>query len=304
MLKSKEKSMKYSALIGRVIAECTPHIRYSDKELKEAEKEFTRSDIEEMKALGLMKESFEEFYVIREFISRLSFSDELDGEYISDIFSNAKMLDGDEFMSDPYIEKVKFNDTKKGNILLTYASYMKGEIFQYDMPVITKDKVIPRLGFFNKAVSFPALYEGNVPWVSVCPSEINSMRSQIEAAHGKVLVLGLGLGYYPFVISASEKVDSITIVEINNKTAEIFSEKILPFFPKKEKVRVIVADAIEYMKSVSENDFDFCFADIWEGAVDGAPLYLKIKAHEKRLPHTQFTYWIKEEIEEFLSEKQ
>ena len=23
------------------------------------------------------------------------------------------------------------------------------------------------------------------------------------------------------------------------------------------------------------------FADIWEGAVDGAPLYLKIKAHEK-----------------------
>ncbi|MBE6550876.1 MAG: hypothetical protein E7665_01945 [Ruminococcaceae bacterium] len=295
--------MKHSALIGRVIAECAPHIKYTDKDLREAENEFTKSDIEEMKSLGLMKDSFEEFYVIREFISRLPFSDELDGEYISDIFFNAKMLDGDEFMSDPYIKNVNFKDTKKGDILLTYASYMKGEIFQYDMPVITKDKVIPRLGFFNKAVRFPALYEGVVPWVSVCPSEINSMKNDIEAAHGRVLVLGLGLGYYPFIASASEKVERITIVEINKKTADIFEETILPCFPEKEKIKVIVADAVEYMKTVSEDDFDFCFADIWEGAVDGAPLYLKIKAHEKRLSKTEFTYWIKNEIEEYLSEK-
>lgn len=300
MRKSKEDSMKYSALISRVIAECAPHIKYTDKDISNAEKEFTKSDIEEMKALGLMKESFEEFYVIREFISRLSFSDELDGEYISDVFANAKMLDGDEFLSDPYIKNVRFSDVKKGDILLTYATYMKGEIFQYDMPLITKDKVIPRLGFFNKAVSFPALYEGNVPWVSVCPSEINSMRSQIEAAYGKVLVLGLGLGYYPFIISGYDNVESITIVEINEKTSDIFKEKILPHFPNKEKVNVIVADAIEYMNCVGEDDFDFCFADIWEGAVDGAPLYLKIKAHEKRLHKTEFTYWIKEEIEEYL----
>ena len=48
MLESKEISMKHSALIGRVIAECAPHIKYTDKDLREAENEFTKSDIEEM----------------------------------------------------------------------------------------------------------------------------------------------------------------------------------------------------------------------------------------------------------------
>ena len=57
------------------------------------------------------------------------------------------------------------------------------------------------------------------------------------------------------------------------------------------------------MKSVENGDFDFVFADIWEGIVDGAPLYKKIKAHEERLSDIQFTYWIEDQIKYYLSGK-
>ena len=36
--------------------------------------------------------------------------------------------------------------------------------------------------------------EGVIPWMSVCPSEINSMARHIDKAHGRALALGLGLG--------------------------------------------------------------------------------------------------------------
>jgi len=292
-----------SAMIGRIISSLAPRIEYTDEDIRRARSEFTEEDIAEMKELGLMKESFEEFYIMREFISRLPFSEELEGDYIAKLFYEARLLDGDEFTSDPYMKQVKIRDVKKGDILLTYAHYEKGEIFQYDMPLMERDQCIPRLGAFNKTVCFPALYEGDIPWVSVCPSEINSMRGQIDEAFGRVLVLGLGLGYYPFMISAKENVERITIVEIEPGIIDIFREHILPFFPYKDKIEIVCDDALKYMKKVGDGEFDFIFADIWEGAVDGAPLYESIKTHEKRLTKTVFTYWIKDEIEAYLREK-
>ena len=83
--------------------------------------------------------------------------------------------------------------------------------FEHEMPDFESDIVVPRLGFFPELVAFPSIYEGTVPWVSVCPSEISSMQTQIRQAHGRVLVLGLGLGYYPYIVSGKENVSEITI---------------------------------------------------------------------------------------------
>lgn len=45
----------------------------------------------------------------------------------------------------------------------------------------------------------------------------------------------------------------------------------------KQKIKIVCADAIKYMASVKKGEYDYCFADIWEGAEDGADRYIAIK---------------------------
>ena len=298
----KQKSIQISAQIGRIIAEKMPKIKYSPSDLKKAEKAIGKDGLAEMREIGLLAGDFELFYVMREFCSDIALGDAADGNYILELFKNARKFDAFEFEADPYIASVKLPTVISGDIMLTNAEYSRGEIFQYDMPDFAAPIVTPHLGFFDRAVSFPSIYQGSMPWMSVCPSEMNSMRAQIAAAHGKVLVLGLGLGYYPFMISRKDDVESIVIVELQQAVVDIFNSHILPHFEQKEKIKVVTADAIAYMDGVKNGDFDFCFADIWEGAVDGAKAYQKIRPHEKRLSETEFTYWIEDQIKAYLDE--
>lgn len=301
----KEYSISLCARIGSIIAEKSPVIDYTDKEVAEELATYSEDELCEMKELGLIGEGgFEEFYLLREFCARLGISQvDDDGMLIYELIRHGKMLSADEFEADEYIKNIKIKDRREGNILLTTSSYDRGEIFQYDMPDLSSRVAALRLGFFQRKVIFPAIYEGNTPWVSVIPSEMNSMLPKTEGARGKVLVLGLGLGYYPYIISSRPEVESITIVEISADVKRIFEECILPQFEHRDKIRVVLADAIEFMKTVEPEDYDFCFADIWEGAVDGARAYLQIKPHENRLKKTTFSYWIEEEILEYLDRK-
>lgn len=298
----KQRSMQISAQIGNIIASRAPKIKYSPSDLKKAEKSIGKDGLEEMREIGLLGDDFELFYVIREFCSEIGLGDVADGDYIIDLFKNAKKLDAFEFEADPYIAAANIPTVVSGDITLTCAEYARGEIFQYDMPDLAAKIVTPRLGFFDRGVSFPSIYQGEIPWMSVCPSEIYSMREPIAAAHGRVLVLGLGLGYYPFMISRKAEVESIVIVELQQSIADIFNAHILPHFEHGDKLKVITADAIAYMEGVKDGDFDFCFADIWEGAVDGAEAYKKLRPYEKKLPHTEFAYWIEEQIKAYLEE--
>ena len=137
------------------------------------------------------------------------------------------------------------------------------------------------------------------------------MEEPISKAHGRVLVLGLGLGYYPFMISKFDHVNEIVIVERQKEVIELFNKYLLPQFSHKEKIRVIQADALGYVKELRSEEgfaaddsgrFDFCFADIWENHVDGAEAYVRLKPHERRLPHTEFAYWIEDPIRWYLEE--
>lgn len=303
----KQMSMTISAKIGGIIATEQPKIEYTDEDVRREFASYSADELAEMAEIGLIDgeslSDFEKFYVIREFCAELGLSSvDDDGRYTLELFKNARMLSSEEMENDPFIKNVKINDTSEGKILLTTSAYERGEIFQYDMPDLGARLVVPKLGFFKRRVAFPALYEGIVPWVSVCPSEINSMRTQMERAHGRVLVLGLGLGYYPYIISQKDCVESITIVELQPTVIDVFKKQLLPQFSHRDKIKIVCADAIEYMKKVQCGEYDFCFADIWEGAVDGADLYRKIRANEQRLSTTEFTYWIEEQIKAYLEE--
>ena len=299
---TREESLVLSAYIGEVIAQGAPRIVLSPKELDEAKKGFSREKLAELTNRGLYHGDFELFYTLLRFCDGLGLWSKADGDYLRLLFSSAKKHDGASFRENSYLKTLDIRERRLGRFLLTEASYAKGEIFQYDMPPLDGNLVVPRLGFFTEEVRFPAVYEDNMPWVSICPSEINTMTADAVHARGRVLILGLGLGYYPFLISEKKEVKTITIVEKSQEIIRLFQEELLPQFPHKEKIRIVEADAFRFLEETEPWEFDFCYADIWEGWEDGAIAYEKILPYEKRLYETQFCYWIEKEIQWFRKE--
>lgn len=297
---TKDQSFTLTASLSGRISSDNPVYDFSAKQIKEEKRKFSDDELETLRSMGWLGDDFETFLVVLSYLDDCDILEDAPNEYIAEVFRNAKKFDVGEFYSDEYIKNVSFDEVKKDNLLLTTASYARGELFLYDAPDFSKNIIVPKIGFFTGKVTFPTFYEGNIPWMSVCPSEINSMKEQMAAAHGKVLVLGCGLGYYQYVVSAKENVESVTIVEISEEIAGIFREHILPHFPHRDKITIIVDDAIKYMNTVNDGDYDFVFADIWEGIIDGAAHYKRIKPHEKRLHGTEFTYWIGDQIEYYL----
>ena len=198
---TKEESIKVTGYIARIIAEKAPTVTYTPKDIKEARAAYSDEKLARLKAEGFYFDDFELFYVMLRFTEALGLWDRADPDYLKVLFSQAKKLDRGNFYQDPYLKEITVKERRIENFLLTESEYARGEFFQYDMPSLCGELVVPKLGFFPQRVAFPAVYEGNIPWVSVCPSEIYSMAPDIPDATGRVLVLGLGLGYYPFRIS-------------------------------------------------------------------------------------------------------
>lgn len=150
------------------------------------------------------------------------------------------------------------------------------------------------LGFFLEPFSYLAITQKDIVWMSLTPHEIETMQPVIDQVKGDVLVLGLGLGYFPFMIARKKEVTSITIVEKDASAIELFSHLLLPHFPHPEKIHLVREDAFSYLqKKIS---FDDCFVDLWHQAEDGLPLYLKTLRLEHNHPKTRFFYWIEESM--------
>lgn len=210
-------------------------------------------------------------------------------------------LDAAEFTENPYYKNIRFPEKKLESIEFGMRSYMPYEGFICnDMIEMPDGRLLPQIGFFAREFRYPAIFEKGIEWMTVTPNETRTLQGPAEQAHGKVLTYGLGLGYYPYMISKKAEVESVDIVEINSTTIELFRRYILPQFPHRNKIRLITGDAIEYMKTISYGQYDFIFADLWHDAGDGKLLYLKIKEFEEKYPHTEFAYWIEKTIKCYL----
>lgn len=293
-----------SRITSRIISD-PPVFSFTKEELAYAKNALGKDTLSDLSDAGLYDGDFEKFYFVYRLCEETGVWDDADASFLKALFSNAKKHIGAEFLKDPYIKNIRIPYVREGDVTLLDSVYDKGEAFLYDMPDLYADVVFPKVGFFDERVFYPAVYEKETPWVSVCPSEINSMKDYVSSAHGKTLVLGLGLGYYAYAVSEKENVSSVTVVEINPKIAGLFEKNILPQFAHKEKIKIIKSDAVAFLENVRPGEYDFVFADIWEGQEDGAPLYKKIKTFEKNLPGTEFTYWIEDQIRWYIEhEKQ
>jgi hypothetical protein len=166
-----------------------------------------------------------------------------------------------------------------------------------EAPVEPDFREIPQIGFFKKPYAFPSVLEKGVEWMAVKPNEQETMRAPLAAAHGRVVTLGLGMGYFAFHACEKDTVTSVTVLERSESVIRLFREWILPQFPHGEKLRILQGDAFALLPQVLAEGADFVFADLWHDVSDGFGLYLRLRRLEETLDVARpWAYWIERSL--------
>ncbi len=207
-------------------------------------------------------------------------------------------LNSDYFSKNPYYSTVLPKPFKNDKYSLDYISFASYQPLPLDEITVKENDnfmEISPLSYFKEEQKYLALSKDGCVWMSITPNEINTMAPHIEKAKDDVLVFGLGLGYYPFMISLKEEVKHITIVEMDDTIIDIFKKHILPFFKHKDKIEIVKDDAKRYIKNLDKK-YDTIFIDLWHNPVDGLPLFIYFKQFENRYRQSKFQYWLEESL--------
>lgn len=207
-------------------------------------------------------------------------------------------LDAQEYYANPYFRNITIPAVTIGSSELKYEQYKPYEAFVCNDIITTPEgRMMAQIGFFETEFRFPAVLENNRIWMTITPNEIETMKEAVAGATGNVLTYGLGMGYYAYMVSEKEDVQSVTIVDSNEDVIRLFSQYILPQFGNAHKVKVIQADAFEFaQQQMSQGQYDFVFTDLWHDVSDGLDMYLRMKTYENLSPASRFMYWIEQSI--------
>jgi len=215
---------------------------------------------------------------------------------------DSQLLRLEDYLSNPYLKALSNlyfhkNDWCLSNKKLeAYSLFSYGEEYHYASNYNLKIN----LAYFDQDYNYPSISLFSNEWMSLNPYEIRTMETPIITARGKVLTLGLGLGYYAYMVHLKEEVKEVHIVEMDKGLIDVFNEYLLPLFPYKEKIHIHKADAFSYIQTIKDRDYDFIFSDLWHDVSDGLPMYLKLKAYFNYFKQTHCSYWIEGSIVTYL----
>lgn len=202
-------------------------------------------------------------------------------------------LDAALCRDDPYYQTIRLPEISRGEWRMGYKTLDAYEAFTADDLLLLPDgREVPQIGFFSEPFRAPMVEQNGREWMTVTPSEINTMTGDIRAAHGRVAVFGLGLGYYAFMAAQKPEVSRVVVIEREESVISLFRECILPQFPHAGKITVERADAFAYAQAMAREHFDVAYVDLWHDVLDGVPMYLRMKRLERGCPQTVFRYWI------------
>ncbi len=212
-------------------------------------------------------------------------------------------LDPAVFENDPYYRTVHIPAGKRGPWEWKMMELAPCEAFVcQDFRVFPDGRMVPQIGYFPRAYSYPAVLENGREWMTLLPNETVTTLPAVAEASGNVLTYGLGLGYFAFMASEKPEVHAVTVVERSREVIDLFREQLLPQFPHGEKIRICCADAFVYAQNeMPKERYDFVFADIWHDVGDGKALYLRMKQFEPLSPGTRFAYWLEDSIRCYLA---
>jgi hypothetical protein len=207
---------------------------------------------------------------------------------------SVRLLDKNKYENNPYYKNIKLDNLKDGNWEIKIEEYKPYQAVICDDMIIKEDFTeIPPLGFFTESFRFPAILENGNEWMTLTPVDLDTCEVAIAEAHGKVVTFGLGLGYYAYMASEKEEIESVTVVELSEDVINLFKTHILPQMKNRHKIKIVNSDAFEYAEKIMpKENFDYAFVDTWRDASDGAPMYERMRKLEKFSKKTKFTYWI------------
>lgn len=223
-------------------------------------------------------------------------------EFDYDYLKILNELDDKEYINNPYYKNIKIANKKYKNWSIKLAEYKPYELFVMNNFKEKNNEILPQIGYFKKPYKYLAIYQNNRMWMSITPNEINTMKKDIDDAFGNVLVVGVGMLYYPYMISNKDNVKKITVIDNNQEVIDLANNLILPQFENKDKINIINADAYTYLDDLKE-EYDFIYIDIWHDVSDGLECYKRFKKYESKYPKSIFRYWIYDTMKFYLTEK-
>jgi hypothetical protein len=206
---------------------------------------------------------------------------------------NMKLLNPDKYINNPYYQNIHVKPMTLGKWKFQYDQFSPYQGFLYqDFTFGPNYSEITHFGFFNQPFSYLTISQNNEIWMSITPHEIETMEDSLNECFGNIVVLGLGLGYYPYMASLKDNVTHITIIEKDENVIKLFEDLILPQFPHPEKITIIAQDGFAYMEKNAAL-YDYAFIDLWHNVDDGITMYLKMKQIENKInSKTIYSYWI------------
>lgn len=206
-----------------------------------------------------------------------------------------------DYLNNPYIKNIKPKTFKYKKYLLDTNYYAKGEIYNFDEVFYDKDNFTENnpIAYFTSEFDYLIIAQDDVVWMLITPYEINTMKDSIANAHGNVLVCGLGLGYYQYMIMQKKNVDKVITIEYDRHIIDIFRQSIEPLTNK--QFNIVKGDCFKLIGELIEKEnINYVYFDIYHDSKDGLLDYLKCKKISRKYPNVTFDYWIENTILSYL----
>ena len=215
---------------------------------------------------------------------------------------DAQLIRVKDFLANPYLTALKNVSFSKDGWTLENKKIEAYSLFPYEEEYHygSNYSLKMNLAYFDKDYIYPSISLYDREWMSLNPYEIRTMETVIITARGKVLTLGLGLGYYAYMVHLKDDVQEVHILEMDLELINIFKEYLLPLFPYPEKIHIHKADAFHFAETIKDRDYDFIFSDLWHDVGDGLPSYLKLKKYFDKFSYTKCHYWIESSLISYL----
>lgn len=214
-------------------------------------------------------------------------------DYLPAVFHRA---DPAIYRSDPYYQHIRVPAARYADWSFGEQTYQPGEGFVCGPLRRAADgREWPQIAFFEEPFSFPTVYQGGVEWMAIKPNEIETMRAPLQQMQGHVVAFGLGMGYFAYMAAQRPTVSAVTVVERDPAVLHLFRTFLLPQFPCRDKITLVEADAFDFAaRQLPALHATCAFVDLWHDALDGLPLYIRMRQQEAASPDTTFFYWIED----------
>lgn len=145
----------------------------------------------------------------------------------------------------------------------------------YRLPERPKDLVSgfkTRFAYYKALTEVPAYELSTGEWLHCDAADMIEMDELIKQMYGKVLIIGLNIGYEAFMAARKADITAITIVEPNAEKVAVFKNNVLTQLDDDQAAKITFAT-----ESAIEDKYDFVYVHMWQSDAD-VEVYLRYLA--------------------------